>query len=286
MVRAAKANLDDERKRVDEENKAQPPPDKKTESVFDLPGNKLIVKGEEIPPNDKEIPLEKVELEKEMPPEKVELVLELEKEIPPEKVDLELVLEKEIPPEKVELELEKETPPKKDVLELEKEVPPEKVELELEKETPPEKVETSQVQAPVPTPPAFDFEADEPVIVLTEEPTENLPVQVTQLPSEDLPISSAPTIGILPFDPAEIASVIQDDGAEQNETHFPVYKSEHITNGEWWNEASEHVQPTHPLQYGLITVCIALVLMSVGMVGIMRRRVKNRMKNDGAAGVL
>ena len=271
MVRAAKATLDDERKRIDEENKAEPPPNKKTESVFDLPGNKLIGKGEEIPPNDKEIPPEKVELEKEMPPEKVELVLELEEEIPPEKV---------------ELELEKEIPPEKDVLELEKEVPPEKVELELEKETPPEKVETSQVQAPIPTPPSFDFEADEPVIVLTEEPTENLPVQVTQLPSEDLPISSAPTIGILPFDPAEIASVIQDDGAEQNETHFPVYKSEHITNGEWWNEASEHVQPTHPLQYGLITVCIALVLMSVGMVGIMRRRVKNRMKNDGAAGVL
>ena len=266
MVRAAKATLEDGRKRVDEENKAEQPPDKdikledipksedvkvkEKETVFQ-PEDKPIVKGEETPPKDKEIPPEKIELE-------------LEKEIPPEKVELEL--EKEIPPEKVELELEKEIPLEKDL----------------------EEVETPEVHAPVPTPPALDFEAGEPVIVITEEPTENLPLQVTQLPTEDLPISTAPSVVIIPFDPAEIASVLQGDGAEQNETHFPVYKSEHISNGDWWNEASEHIQPTHPLQYGLITVCITLVLMSVGMVGFMRRRMKNRMKNDelGTAGVL
>ena len=155
---------------------------------------------------------------------------------------------------------------------------------------------------PVPTNEIVPFgkETTQPTISLTSMvPTENLPLlKATHIPSEDLPLSSTPTPEpttiLLPFDHAEVASSLEKDDISGNETHTSLKtdasQSQLVTDSNIFSEVEHYVQNYHGLQYGLIAVCVMLVLAIVSMLGLLRRRAKERKRSElqvaDAAGVL
>ena len=154
--------------------------------------------------------------------------------------------------------------------------------------------------APANTLTAIDSETAQPTISVTSMvPTENLPLQkATYMPSEDIPLSGAPTLEptavLLPFDLDEVASSLENDVIDKNGTHTSLKTdashSELVTESNLLSEVEHYVQNHHGLQYGLIAVCIVLVLAIMSMLGFLRRRAKERKKNElpvaDAAGVL
>jgi hypothetical protein len=165
----------------------------------------------------------------------------------------------------------------------------------VDKEPKPAPVDKEKDPKPVPTDVnTFNYETGEPTAIVTENnqtqmptpspsigttsltPTENLPLTLTHMPSEDLPLTLSPTFeptGII-LDPNEIAP-IPTNKTIHNETHPSLYKSD----ASHYEIVADEEDGTHyKLQYGLIATCIMLVLLSVGLLGCIKRKVNARRK--------
>ncbi|KAL3787615.1 hypothetical protein ACHAWO_005971 [Cyclotella atomus] len=165
----------------------------------------------------------------------------------------------------------------------------------VDKEPKPAPVDKEKDPKPVPTDVnTFNYETGEPTAIFNENnqtqmptpspsidttspiATENLPSTLTHMPSEDLPLTLSPTLeptGII-LDPNEIAP-IPTNKTIHNETHPSLYKSD----ASHYEIVADEEDGTHyKLQYGLIATCIMLVLLSVGLLGCIKRKVNARRK--------